>query len=526
MNLCRLVEAKIKWEGLYMREIPALKVQQWLPEWDSVKFDDSSMRREPPHKFYLFSISARELRALSGIQRRTAQDRPIGYVETGIQRRHDEQRSSEILDYMRWGFPHAVFSPQNRMKFDHLDSKMPGWLPTAIVVNILSPEFSDVRKGQRVADGDHIQVRDGDGPYATICLPELFEHSTWLPKELPPIEVIDGQHRLWAVGESNEFEDYELPVVAFNGLDLSWQAYLFYTINIRPVKINASLAFDLYPLLRTEKWLIQADGPLVYRETRAQEIVQALYSHEDSPWFHRINMLGEPGQRMVRQSAWIRSLLATYVKPLARQDTAIGGLFGSIGHNQNQPLDWDSAQQVAFLMYLGMTLRKLVASNTQEWANRIREHEVGWRNEDLENDPAFYGRYSLLNTDQGIRGLLAITNDISFESINELELWNWSTGEFGRADNLKAITQAVQSLANHNMATFMKELMAELATFDWRTSSTPGLTDQERTVKLGFRGSSGYREIRRRLLLHVAGGSSHASKYANIILAKLGFERG
>ena len=29
-------------------------------------------------------------------------------------------------------------------------------------------------------------------------------------------------------------DDFELPVVAFVGLDLSWQAYLFYTINIKP----------------------------------------------------------------------------------------------------------------------------------------------------------------------------------------------------------------------------------------------------------------------------------------------------
>ena len=48
---------------------------------------------------------------------------------------------------------------------------------------------------------------------------------------------------------------YELPVIAFQGLDVTWQAYLFYTINIKPKRINASLAYDLYPLLRVQDWL-------------------------------------------------------------------------------------------------------------------------------------------------------------------------------------------------------------------------------------------------------------------------------
>ena len=506
-----------------MREIPALQVHQWLPDWDSVRFDESSMRRRPPDHFYIFSISARELRALVGIQRRSAENRELGFIEKRIQRRHDAKRSSEIRQYMPFGFPHAMFSPRDRMKFDYADSKMPGWLPTAIVVNILNPEFPDERQGQCVADGDHVKIIEGDGPYATLRLPDQFEGHTWFPKELPPIEVIDGQHRLWAVDDSDELESFELPVVAFNGLDLSWQAYLFYTINIRPVKINSSLAFDLYPLLRTEKWLSQGEGALVYRETRAQEIVEALYSYTESPWHHHINMLGEPGQRMVRQSAWIRSLLATYVKPALGQGISIGGLFGSISHRRSQPLDWHSAQQVAFLVYLGRTLRELIAADSLEWAESIRDSEGFDREAD--RDPAFYGRYSLLNTDQGIRGFLSITNDIAFESVDEFGLGTWVTEEFGRADDPEAISAALESISHERMSEGIAELMAVLATFDWRTSSIPGLSDQERTIKLGFRGSSGYRELRRRLLLHVSNGTSYVSECANAILERVGFER-
>jgi hypothetical protein len=80
---------------------------------------------------------------------------------------------------------------------------------------------------------------------ATLQLPYETWSAGWKPTELPPFEVIDGQHRLWAFEGASQLENFELPVVAFVGLDISWQAYLFWTINIKPKRINASLAFDL-----------------------------------------------------------------------------------------------------------------------------------------------------------------------------------------------------------------------------------------------------------------------------------------
>lgn len=468
-------------------------------------------------------MSAEELRALSGIQRRSADVMEIGDTDTGIQRRHDPERTKEIQDYIRFGFPHAVFRPQDRAKAEYADSKMPGWLPTAIVVNIFHPDFPDERKGRRVAEGDHIRIRDSEGMAATVLLPDEFNNLSWRPKELFPMEVIDGQHRLWAFDDPGRFGGYELPVVAFYGLDVTWQAYLFYTINIRPVKINASLAFDLYPLLRTEDWLEHDQGPLVYRETRAQEIVRSLYAHPQSPWYHHINMLGDPGQRMVRQAAWIRSLLATYIRPISGQRTSVGGLFGSTGPNRDQTLDWHGAQQVAFIIHIGRELQDQIEQIPQDWSRAIRpdvqsDHGVGL-------DPAFYGRHSLLNTDQGIRGFLSITNDISVLNLDTYELREWTADEFGGPDDASAISAAVRSLSSHSGKHFINELMTELATFDWRTSSAPGLDDHQRTVKLAFRGSGGYREIRRRLLLHIASGESPAAQSADEAIDIFGFER-
>ena len=503
-----------------MREIPAIKVHQWLPEWDQVKFDDEGTRRRPPEHFYVFSLPANELQALSGIQRRVAEA-----GDTGIQRRRDPLRTTKIQDYIRFGFPHGDLSPTNRAKSAHADSKMPGWLPGSIVVNILSPEFPDQRKGRSVAEGDHVRIADGDGPTACVLLPEGFDSATWLPKALPPLEVIDGQHRLGAFDDPGKFGGYDLPVVAFYGLDVTWQAYLFYTINIRPVRINASLAFDLYPLLRTEKWLEldEAQGPLVYRETRAQEIVRSLYSHPESPWLNHINMLGDPGRNMVRQAAWIKSLLASYVRANAGRRMQIGGLFGATSSGVDQNLDWHGAQQAAFIIHLGKLLRDRIRETKQVWSDAIRQNDKS--NQEAYLDPAFYGRNSLLNTDQGIRGFLSTTNDISVVNLELFRLREWNANEFGSPDDASAISAAVKSLSSHSEAHFLEEFMAELATFDWRTSTADGLNDTERTIKRAFRGSGGYREIRRRLLIHLADRKSSVSASAQQAFDLLGFKR-
>ena len=313
-------------------------------------------------------------------------------------------------------------------------------------------------------------------------------------------------------------------MVAFYGLDVTWQAYLFYTINIRPVRINASLAFDLYPLLRTERWLEdeQPRGPRVYRETRAQEIVRALYAHPNSPWLDRINMLGEPGLNTVRQAAWIRSLLATYIRPNAGGRMLIGGLFGAASERNDRNLDWHGAQQAAFIIHLGTLLRDRIRTTRQVGSESIRERAQSMQGTELA--PAFYGRYSLLNTDQGIRGFLHVTNDISVVNLDAFKLREWNVREFGSPEDTDVISAALESLSSHSESDRLEELMANLATFDWRTSSAEGLDDGERTVKRAFRGSGGYREIRRRLLIHLAGPQSSVSGSAIKALDQLGFE--
>ena len=271
------------------RQVPALKVHQWLKGWDQVEFTPKFHRRQPEPNFYLFSLPAVELRSLCGIARRQASGMTPRAADLGIQRQHHPERSDEIARFVGFGYPWSTLSKSKRKSLEFNNLRKPGWLPTAIVINIL--QTSDSRRQRKVAAEDVVSIKE-IGPNFWITLPYSKWSKDWRPSSVPPFEVIDGQHRLWAF-ESESDPDFELPVVAFYGLDISWQAYLFWTINIKPKRINPSLAFRLYPLLRAEDWLNRAVGHAVYRETRSQELTEALWSHPESPRYDRINMLGE-----------------------------------------------------------------------------------------------------------------------------------------------------------------------------------------------------------------------------------------
>ena len=445
-------------------------------------------------------MPAVELRALCGISRRDASTVGDRSLDLGIQRRHEQDRSDEIAQFVGYGFPWSTLSEKKRKSEEFNDLRKPGWLPTSIVINILKP--SDERNlGGKVSKEDAVEVKESNGA-TLISLPYDEWQTSWKPKILPPFEVIDGQHRLWAFSRDDD-PSFELPVVAFHGLDISWQAYLFWTINIKPKRINPSLAFDLYPLLRAEDWLDRAEGHFVYRESRSQELTEALWSNEDSPWYDRINMLGEKKIRWVTQSAWIKSLMATFVRPWHGRRDSPGGLFGSRIQEGDEVLGWSRAQQAAFLIYAWQLLREAVLNSSDEWARKTITTQQKLKADSPKEAP-FYGPHSLLMTDQGVRGFLHVLNDLCFMGASKLDLRTWQVQPKSAASDSEAVSEAVKTLPKQKVSGFLKKIAHELATFDWRTSSDPSVTENERRDKLVFRGSSGYKEIRTQLLEHLS----------------------
>jgi DGQHR domain-containing protein len=505
------------------RKIHALKVQQWLVDWEHVKWNPNERRSKPQRWFYLFSISAPDLKALSGIYARSTKERTRGTEDLGIQRRHEKGRSEEIARFVKYGYPWSELSKAKRESNEFSDLQKPGWLPTAIVVNILQAQ--DDRLGKKVDENDLIGVEDNGNDFAKITLPKGFSGKEWKYKVLPPLEVIDGQHRLWAFENASLKGNYELPVVAFVGLDRSWQAYLFYTINIKPKKINASLAFDLYPLLRTEDWLTKFEGDVIYRESRAQELVDLLWSQPQSPWHKRINMLGEPGYKgsMVSQSAWIHSLLATYIKSWEGRGVRIGGLFGSPIGSHKLTLPWSRPEQAAFLIVIGQCFQDAIKGSEKPWAKVLRRVE-NWSHSSDNDDPAFYGQHTLLNQDQGIRAFLYITNDLCYVKADALKLADWGGIRDINAKDVEQVNEAINSLKKEKtIMKFLKELSSVLATYDWRASSAPGLEENEALLKAAFRGSGGYKELRRHLLRYLSQSQESIAKAAKEVLEVLGY---
>jgi hypothetical protein len=497
----------------------ALRVHQWLAEWDKADFDADAGRRKPEPFFYMLSVPGRDLRRLCGIYPRVATSGQARSLDSGIQRRHNPERSDEIAHYLRRGFPWSSLSTAKRASGDFDDLIKPGWLPTGIVVNVLHE--GDKRRGRVVHQNDLIRVEPppSDDSSALFRYPISFTETNWEPQKIPPLEVIDGQHRLWAFDEESGPEDFELPVIAFNGLDIGWQAYLFYTINIKPKRINQSLAFDLYPLLRTADWLARAEGHQVYRETRAQELVEALWANPESPWHDRIDMLGDQGRRMVSQAAWVRSLTASMIKSFHGRGVTIGGLFGGESGDREPALAWSRAQQAAFLIYSWRSLYHAVEKCTEDWAIDLRG---SWKRGDGSLDPAFAGSHSLLNTDQGVRGVLQVVNDVTIVRLNALELANWSTEDLSDAPTDTAVTEALRDIESQPVSAFLDTLAQVLAGWDWRSASATGLSVRDQQAKMRFRGGSGYREIRLDLLQHVASrDAKQVSAAASDVLAKI-----
>ena len=498
-------------------EINAIKFRQWLKEWNDYKFGEPHRRRPDEHA-YLFALSATQLRALSGVYRRKRE----GEAGEGLQRQHDQKRSATIRDFVRFGHPFSGLGPA--LRNENTESlKQPGWLPTAIVVNVLTSD--DDRRGRKVANADLITIEDGKGAAATLKLPYDDPEEQWTPSALEPLEVIDGQHRLWAFDEAiNDGRlppDFELPVVAFRGLDLGWQAYLFWSINISPKRINPSHAFDLFPLLRTEAWLEPLNEAKIYREARAQELVELLFAVEGSPWHRRINMLGDrkvdaPEFAGVTQAGWARALMSTFLSPGTGR--SVDGLFGAPLSPAEGHLNWLRAQQAALIILLWRAIEAAIDAS-QGWAAALLdEYEDQLLQTGL--NPPFNGTRTMLNQEQGVRGVLSVANDLLYLlAKQDPDLFEMPRPvEIPSSTMPEDVIAAMGEITGRDLGQVVMELGSALASFDWRSADAKSLTAEEQLIRRAFRGSGGYVALRQQLMLHLASAGGLIGKLASSVV--------
>lgn len=488
--------------------IKAVKCKQWLAEWDAYPYPEDHQRKKPESTILLFTLSAKQLRKLSGVFDR----RRDGGDASGIQRAHEKARSESISKYVLTGYPYCDISSRMQQDPENDSLKKPGWLPTAIVVNLLGVDQE--RRGRKVASDEVIGVTDIDDSIAELVLPVGSFDPEWQPAGFPPIEIIDGQHRLFAFeGESSIPDDFQLPVVAFHELDIGWQAYLFWSINVSPKKINPSHAYDLFPLLRTQDWLEKTPTSHIYRQARAQELTEILFRHPASPWQKRINMLGDRKSGWVSQAGWVQAIFNSFLSS-GLSGRSRKGLFASNLSGITGPLQWNRPQQAAFLIFFWSELKNAVKKNNSVWVNVLRCHENVIDLGDA-YDPAFHGSSTLLNQEQGVRAVSLVLNDIMYQQAERLglDLWNFSDVDVGETKD-EDVQSSIDNIELQNFSEYIRETAYVLADFDWRSYNAPELAATEQLERAAYRGTGGYNRLRSSLLLHVAKSNCEAAKTA------------
>ena len=494
-----------------MEKVPLFRVNQWLNSWLPVNKQGLGA---VPHHFYLASISLLKLRQLAGVHQRDKDSRKIRSKGAGYQRALDQSRTKEISRFVEYGYP--LSSDTSLKPQDYSDLVHPGWLPTAILVNVLTE--NDVRyRGNRElkVPKDKLLTIKKDNGQEFLEIPDepyglTAENDNSAVDRLQPIEIIDGQHRVFSVDKINDFPtDYQVPVVIFQGLSESWQAYLFWVINVEPKRINTSLAFDLYPELRSQSWLERGENIKIYQEHRAQELTEIMWRHENSIWKDRIELLGTRVPGHVSNASFIRSLTSSFVRKWTKPEK-VGGLFGSIDEKR-KIIPWKRAQQAAFLMFCWRILSQQISYADVPWVEVFKKITT-----DQTLPEALINAKSLLSTDQGVRTIHYIFNIFCVRNYRALNLSDWYMPNIPDIPENDSISEALEELdKNEILKHYLEDLAKALViNLDWRTSDAPGLSEDEKQKQSAYRGSAGYSLLRRRAIEALTKSSN--SKIASI----------
>ncbi|MHD0313594.1 DGQHR domain-containing protein [Fusobacterium varium] len=209
---------------------------------------------QPIGEFFISSIKAKELVDRVVIKRRKD-------FHDGVQRTINEKRIKEIADYTK--SPDATF-------------------PTSLII-----------AGKDVIKEKLIQ-KEGTNIY------ELN-----LEKNEKIGELIDGQHRYEGLKNSDNIEEFELPIVLMFDLREEGKAYVFSTINSKQVKIDPSLIYDLFELSENRS-----------PQKTCHEIARLMNQDEKSPFYQKLKMLGKKNRKeeTLSQGTFIKKLIKLITK--------------------------------------------------------------------------------------------------------------------------------------------------------------------------------------------------------------------
>lgn len=211
---------------------------------------------QPLGAFVAFTLSAEELLPLTYsqpaelVQSMDSEGEPAGYGLFGTQRRQKPRRLDDISRFIESTdatFPNAIILAANYQPDGQLVNEDRRWTL------------------ERSADGS-----------LKLFIPDGAEQAS----------IIDGQHRLMAFSQlpaDARNRDMGLLCVAFLDLPSPFHAFVFATINFNQVKVDRSLAYQLFG------FQVDQQPPSEWvPETSAVAIGRLLASSEDSPFFGHI----------------------------------------------------------------------------------------------------------------------------------------------------------------------------------------------------------------------------------------------
>jgi DGQHR domain-containing protein len=135
--------------------------------------------------------------------------------------------------------------------------------------------------------------------------------------------VLDGQHRLAGLEDAVEAQsisgNFDVNVVVFVGIDIADQANVFATVNLQQTKVNKSLAYDLYDLMKSRS-----------PQRVCHNIAVTLDRDKQSPFFQRIKRLGIATlgrtSETLTQATFIEPLMSLLTKnPMGDRDLYLRG---------------------------------------------------------------------------------------------------------------------------------------------------------------------------------------------------------
>ena len=210
-------------------------------------------------------------------------------------------------------------------------------------------------------------------------------------------------------------------------------------------------------------------------------------------------MLGQRGIGFITQASFIRSLMATFLRAVESKQARLRGLFASVLPNTNDVLPWKVGQQAVFIIECWRLLKEEALRSRKSWIEALRKVEGS---ESVER-VVFEGRHSLLASDQGVRGVLAVLNDMCYVASSELKLNEW-VFEGREPIDEAAVTDGCRSLCRQSqIIDYLAAIARQIVSFDWRAASAPGLSEKLRIQRMAFKGSTGYKELRRHLVEHL-----------------------